>query len=177
MSLIKVDFPEPDTPFYRATVFSNYSPHNVPRPGEQWSLMAEVSESAEKPVDVSLVVADVVRGLQSTGLIDQATPIVSTWHRRLEYGYPTPWRGRDAVLDPVELALLDAGIRSRGRFGAWKYEVSNQDHSAMQGVEAVDAILLGGVESTLAGRMDREPLPREGARVTSIEPTPLRAGG
>jgi protoporphyrinogen oxidase len=150
-------FPEADTPFYRATVFSNYSPHNVPRPGEQWSLMAEVSESPEKPVDAASVVADVVRGFRSARLIDDAASVVSTWHRRLEYGYPTPWLGRDEVLDAVEPALLAAGIRSRGRFGAWKYEVSNQDHSAMQGVEAVDAILLGEVESTRAGRMDREP--------------------
>ena len=42
-------FPEPQVPFYRATVFSNYSPNNAP-PGH-WSLMAEVSESPEKPVD------------------------------------------------------------------------------------------------------------------------------
>jgi protoporphyrinogen oxidase len=43
-------FPEPQVPFYRATVFSNYSRYNVPRPGEQWSLLCEVSESPERPV-------------------------------------------------------------------------------------------------------------------------------
>ena len=40
-------FPEDHTPFYRVTVFSNYSPNNVARPGEQWSLMAEVSETSD----------------------------------------------------------------------------------------------------------------------------------
>lgn len=35
-------FPEDDCPFYRVTVFSNYSPYHVPKPGRQWSLMAEV---------------------------------------------------------------------------------------------------------------------------------------
>ncbi len=44
-------FPESHVPFYRATVFSNYSPNNVPASGAHWSLMAEVSESPEKPVD------------------------------------------------------------------------------------------------------------------------------
>src|SRR4029453_1531469 len=44
-------FPEPQSPYYRVTVFSNYSPNNVP-PGEgYWSLMAEVCESVYKPVD------------------------------------------------------------------------------------------------------------------------------
>ena len=31
-------YPEPDVPFYRVTIFSNYAPANVPSPGEQWSL-------------------------------------------------------------------------------------------------------------------------------------------
>ena len=41
------------------------------------------------------------------------------------------------------------GISSRGRFGAWKYEVSNQDHSLMQGVEWANKVALGVPELTL----------------------------
>jgi hypothetical protein len=79
--------------------------------------------------------------------------VAGTWHRRLAHGYPTPWVGRDAVLDSVDPALRAKGIFSRGRFGAWKYEVSNQDHSFMQGVEAVDRILTGAEEHTYYGDM------------------------
>ena len=150
-------FPEPETPFYRVTVFSNYSPNNVARPGEQWSLMAEVSESSDKPVDVSRIIDDTIAGFRRVGFIADDTPIVTTWHRRLEHGYPTPWLGRDELLDEILPALEACGIYSRGRFGAWKYEVSNQDHSSMQGVEAVDFLLTGAAETTVHGRMDAEP--------------------
>jgi|TARA_B110000208_G_scaffold141572_1_gene170863 hypothetical protein len=40
-------------------------------------------------------------------------------------------------------------VLSRGRFGSWKYEVANQDHSCMLGVEAVDNVLFGSEEKTL----------------------------
>ncbi|MBY0495216.1 MAG: FAD-dependent oxidoreductase [Cyanobacteria bacterium] len=143
-------FPEPEYPFYRVTVFSNYSPNNAP--AGHWSLMAEVSESPEKPVDIRTVVDAVVAGFERCGFIDRSN-VVSRWHRRLEHGYPTPWFGRDAVLDQAQHALQLSGIYSRGRFGAWKYEVSNQDHSLMQGVEAVERILDGARERTFNGEM------------------------
>ena len=40
-------------------------------------------------------------------------------------------------------------ILSRGRFGAWKYEVGNQDHSFMQGVEAAERVISGAHEQTV----------------------------
>ncbi len=146
-------FPEDTSPFYRVTVFSNYSPNNVPRPGEQWSLMAEVSESSAKPVDSATILQEVVAAFRNIGFIGPDQAPVSTWHRRMERGYPTPWLGRDAVLDPVQNVLAEHDIYSRGRFGTWKYEVSNQDHSAMQGVEAVNRILDGSQEFTFHGEM------------------------
>jgi protoporphyrinogen oxidase len=145
-------FPEAQVPFYRCTVFSNYSPNNVPTPGHTWSLIAEVSESSVKPVDANAVVGEVVAGLRSSRLIPDADGIVSRWHRRVEYGYPTPWRGRDDVLDVVDAELRGLNIFSRGRFGGWKYEVSNQDHSVMQGVEAIDHILHDTPERTYYNR-------------------------
>ena len=146
-------FPEPDVPFYRATVFSNYSPNNAPE--GHWSLMAEVSESPEKPVAIATIVEDAVSAFERCGFIDRSS-VISRWHRRLEHGYPTPWLGRDAVLADVERALQRRNIYSRGRFGAWKYEVSNQDHSLMQGVEAVERILSGEIERTFNGDMSSD---------------------
>jgi len=50
---------------------------------------------------------------------------------------------------PLLETLEQHDIYSRGRFGAWKYEVSNQDHSFMQGVEAVNRLASGTEEITL----------------------------
>ena len=142
-------FPEKDCPFYRVTVFSNYSPNNTPRPGQTWSLMAEVSESAHKPVAQEQLLLEVLDGMRQTKLIDANSTILSQFHLRLPQGYPVPGLERDSILGDVLPTLAEAGILSRGRFGAWKYEVSNQDHSFMQGVEAVEHLVNGRAELTL----------------------------
>jgi protoporphyrinogen oxidase len=142
-------FPESDCPFYRVTVFSHYSPNNVPDISRYWSLMAEVSESSAKPVDASSVVEETITGLLATGLIEDRLQVHHTWHRRLEHGYPTPSLRREPAIQVLLSALDERNVFSRGRFGAWKYEVSNQDHSFAQGVEVVDRWLDGTEEETL----------------------------
>jgi len=141
-------FPENNCPFYRVTVFSNYSPNNVSHPETQWSLMAEVSESEAKPVNGKTLIDDVINGLYATRLIDDKSQIVSRWRYRAPHGYPTPSLDRDAILQALHAELGPHDIFSRGRFGGWKYEVSNQDHSFMQGVEWVNRVMLGVPETT-----------------------------
>ena len=142
-------FPENNAPFYRATVFSNYSPNNVPDIDRTWSLMAEVSQSPVKPVDASRVVEDTIQGLLNTGLIQRRDQVHHTWNRMIERAYPTPCLNRDAALRVLLPTLETHQIYSRGRFGAWKYEVGNMDHSLMQGVEVVNHLLNGSPELTL----------------------------
>ena len=141
-------FPEDNCPFYRVTVFSNYSPYNVPDITRHWSLMVEVSESPYKSVDQARLMEQVIQGLLATRLIDRREDIISTWKYRARYGYPTPGLSRDAALAEI-LPFFEAKcVYSRGRFGLWKYEVSNQDHSFMQGVELVDRLLNARSEIT-----------------------------
>lgn len=161
-------FPEPDSPFYRATIFSNYSPNNCPqsdvklrtlqtadpslsknvdcqnaREGPYWSIMLEVSESYKKPVNHDTLIADCIQGLINTSMCQPEDEVVTVYHRKFYHGYPTPSLQREAQLKKLLPNLKDNyGIWSRGRFGAYRYEVANQDHSFMQGVEAVDGILL-----------------------------------
>ncbi|KAI1327729.1 hypothetical protein F5Y16DRAFT_370813 [Xylariaceae sp. FL0255] len=164
-------FVEDNCPFYRATIFSNYSPYNQPahdvklptkqlangkkpksseaRGGPYWSIMLEVSESSYKPVQHETLLEDCIQGLISTSLLEPENEIVSSYVRRFDHGYPTPSIERNDALAEALPYLRNKDILSRGRFGAWKYEVGNQDHSFMQGVEAVDNALTGGVELTL----------------------------
>lgn len=205
-------FPEDNCPFYRATIFSNYSPYNSPQPsvklrtmfkaeqaqkqetlvvvslnekqvagashsfpsaaitkavsqihlyapeysgapekeGPYWSLMLEVSQSGVKPVNVEKILQDCVVGCINTDLLKGADEIVSLYHERFDHGYPTPSIARDGALDELLPALKENyDIYSRGRFGSWKYEVGNQDHSFMLGVECADAVMTNAEEVSL----------------------------
>ena len=111
--------------------------------------MLEVSESSMKPVDNASLLQDCIRGLVATEMLKPADEIVSTYHRRFDHGYPTPTLEREGVLKQLLPKLQEKDIYSRGRFGSWRYEVGNQDHSFMLGVEAADHIVNGAAELTL----------------------------
>lgn len=159
-------FPEPDCPFYRVTYLSNYSPFMTPDRATHYSLLCETSDSPMKPVDGSRIVEDTIAGLERAGLLEpgERRDIVSTWHHAIDYSYPTPSVDRDAILSTLIPWLESRGIYSRGRFGMWKYEVSNTDHSLMQGVELVDHLVLGVLETTIGLVYETTHDGREAAR-------------
>ena len=148
-------FPESNCPFYRVTYLSNYSPYLTPdQSGDNathYSLLCEVSESEHKPVDKDRVIEETITGLENAGLLEpgERDDICDTWLYRAEYAYPTPAVDRDAILSDVIPWLEARGIFSRGRFGMWKYEVANTDHTLMQGVEAVNRLVSGETETTI----------------------------
>ena len=164
-------FPESNCPFYRVTVFSNYAEANVPTPGSTWSLMCEVSESGYRPVNQQSLIDSVVDGAVATGLVKDARQILSRWSYRAAYGYPVPGLQRDAALAQLLPEFERFGVYSRGRFGLWRYEVSNQDHSFMQGVEIVERIVSGRPEITAsdadAANCKKHPWPFELWKLTS----------
>lgn len=137
-------FPESNCPFYRLTYLSNYSPEVVPDAATHYSILAEISHSEFKPVDRRTVIDDTIRGLVSTKMITEADQddIVDAFLIERDYTYPTPSLERDEALAVVQPWLESEQIFSRGRFGAWRYEVGNMDHSVAQGVEWVNRVLL-----------------------------------
>ena len=166
-------FPEDDCPFYRATIFSNYSPHNQPvatkklatiqladgtKPKEEivsegpyWSIMLEVSESSMKPVNNETMLADCIKGLVNTEMLKPEDEIVSTYHRRFDHGYPTPSLEREGVLKQLLPKLEAMDIYSRGRFGSWRYEVGNQDRKYQSTLRLIQTPLISRSDSFMLG--------------------------
>jgi protoporphyrinogen oxidase len=144
-------FTDPEMPCYRATYFSHYSPFNVPDGDTERysSLMCEMSFRSGESPDPQLVLDRVIAGLIRAKMLDESDRgrIVSRYHRTVAYSYPIPTLGRDRALALLQPALLEKGIYSRGRFGAWRYEIGNMDHSVMMGVEAINHALAGAPES------------------------------
>ena len=144
-------FPEKNAPFYRLTYLSNYSPDVVPDASTHYSLLAEVSHSEFKPEDRNRVVEQTIQGLVNTRIIGESDreDIVDTHLIERDYTYPTPSLERDEALRTVLPWLETRDVYSRGRFGAWRYEVGNMDHSVAQGVEWVNRYVLGDRENEL----------------------------
>lgn len=138
-------YPEASAPFYRLTFFHNYSPNNVPGGDVQryCALMCETSYSPDKPEDRTTIVERTIAGCIAAGVLAETDreQIVDRFLIDIPYSYPIPTLERDAGLAVLQPALEQLGILSRGRFGAWRYEIGNMDHSFMMGWEAVERAL------------------------------------
>ena len=143
-------FPEDNCPFYRVTNLHNYSPNIVTPPSSKRALLCEISFSKHKKEDFNKLTPQVLQGLKNTSLVDESTnnESISTWNFTAEYGYPVPTLKRDFALKTILPYLQARDFYSRGRFGGWRYEVGNMDHSVMQGVEWVNLMLKGEAETT-----------------------------
>jgi UDP-galactopyranose mutase len=142
-------FPEQAFPFYRVTNFHNYSPKNVPSRDKYRAFMAETAfpGGGAPPEDAW---GKTFQGLLDAGLISEydSERVADKFETVLDYAYPVPTLSRNAALRTIQPFLEESGIYSRGRFGGWKYEVGNMDHSLMQGVEWAERMVLGQEETT-----------------------------
>ena len=136
-------FPEDNAPFYRVTYLSNYSPEVVPDASTHYSLLAEVSHSEFKASDRETVIDETIDGMVNTRLLQESDrkDIVDRFLIERDYTYPTPSIERDCALKVLHPWLESKDVYSRGRFGAWRYEVGNMDHSVAQGVEWVNRVV------------------------------------
>ncbi len=163
-----------DVPFWRLNFPTTVSRGNGPE--GCYSMLCEVSEPGGQPGRGEAELrAAVEASLEKMGLLgDPGLEIVSRWEYRIEHGYPVPFLERDALLTEVQPALEAANVYSRGRFGTWRYEISNQDHAYMQGVEVARRILFRLPEETFgnAVAVNEAAVPELQARmpVMALEP-------
>ncbi|GAS96425.1 uncharacterized protein RMCC_3391 [Mycolicibacterium canariasense] len=134
--------PDERVPWYRATMLSNYDPGNA-GPG-RWNVLCEVPSFPGRADSAQASVQAVQTSLAALGA--DPSSVVSRFARTIPFGYPVPTLGRDEVLRAADATLRGAGIHSRGRFGGWRYESSNQDYGYLQGRQAVDNALTGAAE-------------------------------
>jgi protoporphyrinogen oxidase len=141
-----VSVPMPEIPFWRVNLPSNFSPGNVPDPKRTWSILCETSLPRDSPARYA---PDQIEAtLRQMGFIPPSAQVVSVFSCEISHGYPVPFAGRNMLLNDVQRQLENLDIYSRGRFGGWRYEVSNQDHAFMQGVEVIDRLTSGKPEFT-----------------------------
>ena len=134
--------PAASVPWYRATMLSNYDVGNAGH--GRWNILCEVPVFADDPVPAADAVDAVQRSLELLGA--DPADVVSRFVTSLDFGYPVPTLGRDELLRATDERLRAHGIYSRGRFGGWRYESSNQDYGYVQGRQAVDHALFGSPE-------------------------------
>jgi protoporphyrinogen oxidase len=139
-----------DVPFWRLNFPMTVSQGNGPE--NCFSLLCEISEPAAKPAEAARELRSrVEESLHHMGFLNRpGQQLASRWEYTIEHGYPVPFLGRDALLMEVQPLLEEAGLYSRGRFGTWRYEISNQDHAYMQGYEVARRILFDLPEETYA---------------------------
>ena len=113
------------------------------------SIMCEMSfRDGETPDPQRRARPVIITGLIRAGILDEVDRKRISSHGiagRCAYSYPIP------TLAAIRHSAYCSrpcwkGIYSRGRFGAWRYEIGNMDHSVMMGVEAVNNILAGEKE-------------------------------
>lgn len=139
-------YPEEKYLFQRINVHSNYSIEVAP-PGH-WAILFEISYSAKRPMSEDAVRENIMEYLKEQKIISRPEDLATVWRMDIKYFYPVPTLDRDENLKTIQPALIAEGIYSRGRYGAWKYEISNMDHCFMQGVETVDSLLNDKKETT-----------------------------
>jgi hypothetical protein len=111
--------------------------------------MTETSYSPEKPEPRHGLEDRVEAGLRTSGVVGDGSPVASIHVENIEYAYPVPTLQRDAILSVVQPWLMQHSIFSRGRFGAWRYEIGNMDHAVKMGTDVARRLVLGAQEELI----------------------------
>ncbi|MGH7504654.1 MAG: hypothetical protein ACRELX_03345, partial [Longimicrobiales bacterium] len=139
---------DPDIPPHKIALNHNSSAALRQRPVH--AIMAEVSLSPEKPVDVEAIAPRTIDLLCETGVLASPADIVWRGHVDVKYAYPVYTHARPAQLAGIRAWLAEHHIYPLGRFGDWEYV--NSDKCVDKGLRLGSELRARYPEPVLAAR-------------------------
>ncbi|MFA7284035.1 MAG: FAD-dependent oxidoreductase, partial [Candidatus Omnitrophota bacterium] len=131
-------FPHKNTVFFRAGFFHNFSKNLAPR-GKS-SLYAEISYSADKPLDKKEAVRKALGGLKEAGVITGKNKVLTLDTNDIKYGYPIYDRNYQKATSTIKNFLSFHGIIACGRYGSWQY--MSMEDAILEGKKVAEGISL-----------------------------------
>jgi UDP-galactopyranose mutase len=95
-------------------------------------VLVEVSAANAAHDDDDTLIAQVIGGLRSMGILGPADSVAAARVTRLAAGYPVPTQERAAIVEKATRWLAGEGIHSVGRWGEWAY--INSDEALHRGL-------------------------------------------
>ena len=121
---------DPEIPAHKIVLNHNSSAHLRGRSCH--AIMAEVSISAEKPVDVDQIGNRTIALLADLGILRSPEDIVWQGHEDVQFAYPVYTYDRLAFVKIIKDWMREHDIYTLGRFGDWEY--INSDKCVMKGL-------------------------------------------
>jgi UDP-galactopyranose mutase len=121
---------DPEIPAHKIALNHNSSDHLRARPHH--AIMAEVSLSEEKPVEVEQIAPKTIAFLCQIGVLNSPADIAWQGHIDVRYAYPVYTHQRPEQVSRIKAWLAQHHIYSVGRFGDWEY--INSDKCLMKGL-------------------------------------------
>jgi protoporphyrinogen oxidase len=121
---------DPDIPPHKIAMNHNSSDSLRARPHH--AIMAEVSVSPEKPVDVDGIAPATTEFLCQVGVLSSPEDIMWTGHVDVKYAYPVYTHDRPGIVGRIKEWLARSDIHTLGRFGEWEY--INSDKCVAKGL-------------------------------------------
>lgn len=111
----------------------NHNSSDSLRARPRHAIMAEVSISPEKSVDVNQIAARTIELLCDLNVLDSPSDVIWTGHVDVEFAYPVYTHERPGLVDGIKKWLEPSDIYTVGRFGDWEY--INSDKCVNKGLQ------------------------------------------
>ncbi len=121
-----------DPGIYSHKIALNHNSSETLRARPHHAIMAEVSLSPEKPVDVTLIAQNTIDFLCEIGVLESQDDVIWQDHVDVKYAYPVYTHRRPELVQHIKDWMVHHDMYVLGRFGDWEY--INSDKCVMKGL-------------------------------------------